>query len=145
MTTIDRRTVLASGAAALCRRDGCERARGRPGWRETGWSRAGDHHSIVGESEVFPVRRIYCIGRNYAAHCHRAGSVRTASRRFFFQKPDGCDPERRCRRGGRSSVSVADQEYHHEVELVAALNRRHQHPGREGARFHVYGYALAST
>ncbi len=42
---------------------------------------------IVGSSEVFPVRRIYCIGRNYAAHAREMGSDPTREPPFFFQKP----------------------------------------------------------
>ena len=42
---------------------------------------------VVGTEEVFPVRRIYCIGRNYAAHAREMGSDPTREPPFFFQKP----------------------------------------------------------
>ncbi len=42
---------------------------------------------IVGSREVFPVRRIYCIGRNYEAHAREMGSDPTREPPFFFQKP----------------------------------------------------------
>ena len=42
---------------------------------------------IVGTDQVFPVRRIYCIGRNYAAHAREMGSDPTREPPFFFQKP----------------------------------------------------------
>ena len=42
---------------------------------------------IVGTSEMFPVRRIYCIGRNYAAHAREMGSDPNREPPFFFQKP----------------------------------------------------------
>ena len=42
---------------------------------------------IVGSSEMFPVRRIYCIGRNYAAHAREMGSDPNREPPFFFQKP----------------------------------------------------------
>ncbi len=42
---------------------------------------------IVGSTVVFPVRRIYCIGRNYAAHAREMGSDPTREPPFFFQKP----------------------------------------------------------
>jgi len=45
------------------------------------------HNPIVGETDVFPVRRIYCIGRNYAAHSREMGSDPTREPPFFFQKP----------------------------------------------------------
>lgn len=42
---------------------------------------------IVGSDEMFPVRRTYCIGRNYAAHAREMGSDPTREPPFFFQKP----------------------------------------------------------
>jgi len=75
---------------------------------------------IVGETDVFAVRRIYCIGRNYAAHAIERGSDPTREPPFFF-RADRRHPERHGRRGRGSSLSVADQELSHEVELVAAL------------------------
>ena len=42
---------------------------------------------IVGSADVFPVRRIYCIGRNYAAHAREMGSDPNREPPFFFQKP----------------------------------------------------------
>src|SRR5258705_9377369 len=42
---------------------------------------------IAGSAEVFPVRRIYCIGRNYAAHAREMGSDPNREPPFFFQKP----------------------------------------------------------
>ncbi|MFX8274156.1 FAA hydrolase family protein, partial [Acinetobacter baumannii] len=42
---------------------------------------------IVGETSVFQVRRIYCIGRNYAAHAIERGSDPNREPPFFFQKP----------------------------------------------------------
>src|SRR5579864_4543438 len=76
---------------------------------------------IAGETDVFPVRRIYCIGRNYAAHPIERGSDPTREPPFFFQKPT--DAIQYVAPG-----TVADhpypsltKNYHHEVELVAAL------------------------
>ena len=78
---------------------------------------------IVGTEQVFPVRRIYCIGRNYAAHAREMGSDPTREPPFFFQKPT--DAIQFVAPG-----SVADhpyptltKNYHYEVELVAALKR----------------------
>src|SRR5678816_2740929 len=42
---------------------------------------------IAGNAELFPVRRVYCIGRNYAAHAREMGSDPTREAPFFFQKP----------------------------------------------------------
>jgi fumarylpyruvate hydrolase len=97
---------------------------------------------IVGSADVFPVRRIYCIGRNYAAHAREMGSDPTREPPFFFQKPT--DAIQFVPPG-----SVADhpyptltKNYHYEVELVAALKSGGKDIPLETALDHVYGYAL---
>src|SRR3954466_4600732 len=97
---------------------------------------------IVGEEGVFPVRRIYCIGRNYAAHAIERGSDPTREPPFFFQKPT--DAIQNVAIG-----SVADhpypsltKNYHHEVELVAALKSGGSNIPADKALEHVYGYAV---
>ena len=97
---------------------------------------------IVGTDAVFPVRRIYCIGRNYAAHAREMGSDPTREPPFFFQKPT--DAIQFVAPG-----SVADhpyptltKNYHYEVELVAALKTGGRDIPIERALEHVYGYAV---
>jgi len=97
---------------------------------------------IVGSKDVFPVRRIYCIGRNYAAHAREMGSDPTREPPFFFQKPT--DAIQNVAPG-----TVADhpypsltKNYHYEVELVAALKSGGRDISIEKALDHVYGYAL---
>ena len=97
---------------------------------------------IVGETDVFPVRRIYCIGRNYAAHAREMGSDPTASRRSSSRS-------RPTRSRTSRSAAVADhpypsltKNYHYEVELVAALKSGGSNIPAEKALDHVYGYAL---
>jgi fumarylpyruvate hydrolase len=62
---------------------------------------------IVGSELMFPVRRIYCIGRNYAAHAREMGSDPTREPPFFFQKPtDAIQSSNwlpRCTRAGATS------------------------------------------
>lgn len=65
---------------------------------------------IAGSAEMFPVRRIYCIGRNYAAHAIEMGSDPTREPPFFFQKPTDAISGRVAGQGGRPPLSVADQE-----------------------------------
>ena len=65
---------------------------------------------IVGETDVFPVRRIYCIGRNYAAHAIERGSDPTREPPFFFQKPTDAIQNVAIGDGRGSSLSVAHQE-----------------------------------
>jgi 2-keto-4-pentenoate hydratase/2-oxohepta-3-ene-1,7-dioic acid hydratase in catechol pathway len=97
---------------------------------------------VVGEDAVFPVRRIYCIGRNYAAHAREMGGDPSREPPFFFQKP-------------RDAVQVVPpgevvdhplpqltRNYHHEVELVVALGSGGRDIAPEAALGHVYGYAV---
>ena len=97
---------------------------------------------IVGIDLQFPVRRIYCIGRNYAAHAREMGSDPTREPPFFFQKPT--DAIQNVAPG-----TVADhhypsltKNYHYEVELVAALHKGGRNIPVETALDHVYGYAI---
>src|SRR5579883_758818 len=97
---------------------------------------------IAGEKGTFPIRRIYCIGRNYAAHAIERGSDPTREPPFFFQKPT--DAIQYVAPG-----TVADhpypsltKNYHHEVELVAALKSGGTNIAPDQALDHVYGYAL---
>lgn len=97
---------------------------------------------VAGQDAQFPVRRIYCIGRNYAAHAREMGSDPTREPPFFFQKPT--DAIQNVAPG-----TVADhpypsltKNYHYEVELVAALHKggRNISPGK--ALDGVYAYAV---
>lgn len=97
---------------------------------------------IADSKDVFPVRRIYCIGRNYAAHAREMGSDPTREPPFFFQKPT--DAIQNVAPG-----TVADhpypsltKNYHYEVELVAALKSGGRDIPIEKALDHVFGYAL---
>lgn len=97
---------------------------------------------IAGSDEVFPVRRIYCIGRNYAAHAREMGSDPTREPPFFFQKPT--DAIQLVPVG-----SVVDhpyppltKNYHYEVELVVALKSGGKDIPMDKALEHVYGYAV---
>src|SRR6185503_6859343 len=92
--------------------------------------------------QSFAVRRIYCVGRNYAAHAREMGSDPTREPPFFFQKP-------------RDAVQIvppgitidhpyppATKNYHYEVELVAALGRGGKDVPIQRALDLVYGYAV---
>ena len=80
MDTIDRRTILATGALALTGAAATSSADAQAGPKSI-FPVGTTTIPIVGETDVFPVRRIYCIGRNYAAHSREMGSDPTASRR----------------------------------------------------------------
>jgi fumarylpyruvate hydrolase len=83
---------------------------------------------IVGDERRFPVRRILCVGQNYAAHVREMGGDATRPAPFFFSKPadaivtDGRDP----------AYPSATTNLHHEVELVVAIGPANE-PGSVGA------------
>lgn len=77
--------------------------------------------SIAGSDERFPVRRVYCVGRNYAAHAKEMGVTDRPDAPMFFSKPatavvDASQPT-------QIAYPTATQELHHEVEWVVALGR----------------------
>lgn len=97
---------------------------------------------IVGTSEMFPVRRIYCIGRNYAAHAREMGSDPTREPPFFFQKPS--DAIQYVAPGTTAShpYPTLTKNYHYEIELVAALDKGGRNVSPDQALALVYGYAI---
>jgi 2-keto-4-pentenoate hydratase/2-oxohepta-3-ene-1,7-dioic acid hydratase in catechol pathway len=97
---------------------------------------------IVGESDVFQVRRIYCIGRNYAAHAIERGSDPNREPPFFFQKPTDAIQNVAIGEVADHLYPSLTKNYHHEVELVAALKSGGSNIPPEKALDHVYGYAL---
>jgi fumarylpyruvate hydrolase len=142
MNTLDRRTVLASGALALA---------GAATQSATAEAQTGAKPifllptitiPIVGEEGVFPVRRIYCIGRNYAAHAIERGSDPTREPPFFFQKPTDAIQNVAIGAVADHPYPSLTKNYHHEVELVAALKSGGTNISAEQALDHVYGYAL---
>src|SRR5204863_980130 len=141
MDNIDRRAVLATGALALAGAAASVPANAQAGPKSM-FPVPATTIPIVGETDVFQVRRIYCIGRNYAAHSREMGSDPKREPPFFFQKPT--DAIQNVAIG-----SVADhpypsltKNYHYEVELVAALKSGGTNIRPEQALDHVYGYAL---
>ena len=97
---------------------------------------------IVGQATVFPVRRIYCIGRNYAAHAIERGSDPTREPPFFFQKPADAIQFVAIGSVGDHPYPSLTKNYHHEIELVAALKSGGRNIPADQALEHVYGYAV---
>jgi fumarylpyruvate hydrolase len=97
---------------------------------------------IVGQAAVFPVRRIYCIGRNYAAHAIERGSDPTREPPFFFQKPTDAIQNVPPGKVVDHPYPLLTANYHHEVELIAVLKSGGTNIPPEKALDHVYGYAL---
>jgi 2-keto-4-pentenoate hydratase/2-oxohepta-3-ene-1,7-dioic acid hydratase in catechol pathway len=97
---------------------------------------------IVGTDLQFPVRRIYCIGRNYAAHAREMGSDPTREPPFFFQKPTDAIQFVAPGTVADHPYPTLTKNYHYEVELVAALHRGGRDIPIADALSHVYAYAL---
>lgn len=97
--------------------------------------------AVRDSAALYPVRRIYCVGRNYAAHAREMGHDPDREAPFFFQKnPDDLNPT------GRFPYPPLSQDVHFEIELVAALGPSLAgHSGQIGAAdamAHVWGYAV---
>ena len=97
---------------------------------------------IVGSTAVFPVRRIYCIGRNYAAHAREMGSDPTREPPFFFQKPSDAVQFVPVGRTIDHAYPTLTKNYHYELELVAVLNTGGRNIPVDKALDCVYGYAI---
>lgn len=97
---------------------------------------------IVGSDMLFPVRRIYCIGRNYAAHAREMGSDPTREPPFFFQKPTDAIQNVPVGSVTNHSYPPLTKNYHYEVELVAALHKGGRNISIDTALNHVYAYGL---
>jgi len=92
---------------------------------------------VRGSEQRFPVRRVYCIGRNYAAHSIEMGGDPNRESPFFFQKnPDNLDAS------GEFPYPVKSSDVHHEIELVVALKSGGVNISVDNALEHVYGYAI---
>ena len=93
---------------------------------------------VAGRDEVFPVRRVYCVGRNYAAHAREMGFDPDREPPFFFMKPADAIVV------GNSRIPYppATENYHYECELVAAIGEGGTDIPVESALDHVYGYAV---
>jgi fumarylpyruvate hydrolase len=93
--------------------------------------------AIAGEAARFPVRRIFCVGRNYAEHAREMGHDPDAEPPFFFTKPaDAAVP------GGTLPFPSRTRDLHHEVELVVALGRGGADIDRADALGLVFGSAV---
>jgi len=96
---------------------------------------------IVGTSQRFPVRHIYCVGRNYAAHAKEMGGDATKEPPFFFTKPADAIVAVEAGSVGHVRYPLATKNYHHEIELVVAIGEGGANIAEAEALRHVWGYA----
>jgi fumarylpyruvate hydrolase len=93
---------------------------------------------VVGTDALFPVRRVYCIGRNYAAHTIEMGHDPDREDPFFFQKnPDNLDAS------GEFPYPPQTSDVHHEAEMAVMLSRGGRNIPVDQALDHVFGYAIS--
>lgn len=94
--------------------------------------------AIFGSSERFPIRRVFCVGRNYAAHAREMGSNPDREPPFFFTKPaDAVVPAE-----GALPYPPATQDLHHEIELVVAMRSGGADIPADEALAKVWGYGV---
>ena len=94
--------------------------------------------AVAGADTRFPVRRIYCVGRNYAAHAREMGHDPDREPPFFFQK----NPDALLESGSRFPYPTASRNVHFEIELVCAIGTGGAGIAASDALEHVWGYAV---
>src|SRR3954466_15921042 len=102
--------------------------------------------AVTGSDVRFPVRRVYCVGRNYAAHAREMGSNPDREPPFYFTKPaDAVFTVAEGYRGGAPGVvpyPPLTRDLHHEIELVVAIGAPVDDGSAATALQHVWGYAV---
>lgn len=95
---------------------------------------------VAGSTKRFPVRRVYCIGRNYVEHAREMGFEPDPSSLFFFLKPADAIV------GAHDDVPYppGTRNLQHEIELVVAIGKRGAHIDADGALDHIWGYAVGN-
>lgn len=93
---------------------------------------------LIGSQHTFPVHRVYCVGRNYAAHAREMGNDPDREPPFFFMKPaDAIVPG-----GGPIKYPPRTQNLHHEIELVAAIGKGGANIAEDDVDGHVIAYGV---
>ena len=93
---------------------------------------------IAGTDALFPVRRIYCVGRNYLEHIREMKESDERDPPFFFQKPRDAI----VRDGQTVPYPSSTSDFQFEVELVVAIGKAAREVGKDTALDHVFGYAV---
>ena len=94
--------------------------------------------AIAGSDDRYPVRRVYCVGRNYGAHAREMGHDPDREPPFFFMKPADavvCET-------GKVRYPPRTNDLHHEIELVVAIGKGGSDIPINQSLAHVFGYAV---
>lgn len=96
---------------------------------------------VVGRAELFPVRRIYCVGRNYVEHAKEMGFTGREAPFFFFKPADATVV---VPAGETATIRYPSltKDLHHEIELVACIGTGGRNIKAADARKHIFGYAV---
>jgi fumarylpyruvate hydrolase len=92
---------------------------------------------VQGSSDKFPVRRIWCVGRNYLEHIKEMGQDEKEPPFFFAKHPDMIVQD-----GGTAPYPSLTKDMHHEVELVVAIHKGGRNIPESKALDHVWGYGV---
>lgn len=93
---------------------------------------------VEGDARLFAVRRIFCVGRNYADHAREMGHDPDRELPFFFCKP----ADALVANGSTISYPPQTKDLQHEVELVVAIAKGGANIARENALQHIFGYGV---
>jgi fumarylpyruvate hydrolase len=96
---------------------------------------------VTGRPERFPVRRIYCVGRNYVEHAQEMGFTGREPP-FFFLKPADAIVVVNAGETGSVPYPSLTKNLHHEIELVAAIGKGGKNIQAADAAQHIFGYAV---
>jgi fumarylpyruvate hydrolase len=97
---------------------------------------------VAGTGLLFPVRHIYCVGRNYAEHAKEMGGDATKEPPFFFTKPADAVVPVVPPAVGHVAYPMATRNFHHELELVVAIGASGANVTAAQAQALVFGYAV---
>ena len=96
--------------------------------------------AIHGSDDRYPVRRVYCVGRNYAAHAREMGKDPDRDPPFFFTKP----ADSIVANGVDVAYPPRTDNFHHEIELVIAIGKGGKDIPLAEATGHIFGYAVGN-
>jgi len=96
--------------------------------------------AVAGSDDRLPVRRIFCVGRNYAAHAREMGRDPDREPPFFFTKPADAVVDS----GETIAYPPETSNLHHEAELVVAIGKGGRDIPEGDALSHVWGYAVGN-
>lgn len=93
---------------------------------------------IIDTEDRYPIHRIFCVGRNYAAHAREMGKDPERDPPFFFTK----FPETYVSSGSEIAYPLSTENYHYEIELVVAIGQGGTHIKQQDAKQHIYAYGV---